>query len=173
MRYRINTRGGVFIGRFAKIANPKQVYLGKEASIGKYCLLCPFHNAKIIFGNNVSLGWFSRVTAVNEVVIGDNVITGPNVFIGDYNHRYEDIAKPISKQGITSPATKVVIGEDSWIGTNVVICGNVVVGRHVVIGAGSFVNKDIPDYSVAVGNPAKVVKKYNFETKTWERVTNK
>lgn len=47
------------------------------------------------------------------------------------------------------------------------------VGRHVVIGAGSFVNKDIPDYSVAVGNPAKVVKKYNFETKTWERVTNK
>ena len=66
MRYRVNTRGGVFIGRFAKIANPKQVYLGKEASIGKYCLLCPFHNAKIIFGNHVSFGWFSRVTAVNE-----------------------------------------------------------------------------------------------------------
>ena len=88
-------------------------HIGKEASIGKYCLLCPFHNAKIIFGNNVSLGWFSRVTAVNEVVIGDNVITGPYVFIGDYNHRYEDITKPISKQGITSPAAKVVIGEDS------------------------------------------------------------
>ena len=54
--------------------------------------------------------------------------------------------------------------------TNVVICGNVHIGKHTVIGAGTFVNKDIPSYCVAVGNPAKVVKKYNFERGEWEKV---
>ena len=62
------------------------------------------------------------------------------------------------------------IEEDCWIGTNVCIVGNVTIGRHCVIGANSFVNQSIPDFSIAVGNPAKVVKKYNFITKLWEKV---
>lgn len=64
----------------------------------------------------------------------------------------------------------VHIGDGSWLGTHVVIAGNITIGKHCVIGANSVVTKDIPDYSVAVGIPAKVVKRYNFDTKCWERV---
>ncbi|WP_296072604.1 acyltransferase [uncultured Holdemanella sp.] len=102
--------------------------------------------------------------------IGNTVLTGPNVFISDHNHAYEDVEKPISAQGNIENNNKVIIDDDCWIGTNVVICGNVHIGKHIVIGAGTFVNKDIPSYCVAVGNPARVVKKYNFERGEWEKV---
>ena len=61
------------------------------------------------------------------------------------------------------------IGDGSWLGTHVVIAGNVKIGKHCVIGANSVVTKDIPDYCVAVGIPAKIIKKYNFDTCTWDR----
>ena len=113
---------------------------------------------------------FSRLACINEISLGNNVLTGPHVFICDYNHAYEDINRPISLQGNIGNDNKVIIDDDCWIGTNVVICGNVHIGKHTVIGANAFVNKDIPSYCVAVGNPAKVVKKYNFETGAWENV---
>ena len=61
------------------------------------------------------------------------------------------------------------IGDGSWLGTHVVIAGNVKIGKHCVIGANSVVTKDIPDYCVAAGIPAKIIKKYNFDTCTWDR----
>lgn len=61
----------------------------------------------------------------------------------------------------------VFIGDGSWIGTNVVVVGNVHIGKHCVIGANSVVTKNIPDYSIAVGVPAKVVKKYDFIENKW------
>ena len=64
----------------------------------------------------------------------------------------------------------IKIGKGSWIGTHVAIIGDVHVGKHCVIGANSVVTKDVPDYSVAIGIPAKVIKKYNFEIKKWEKV---
>lgn len=59
------------------------------------------------------------------------------------------------------------VGDDTWIGTNVVIAGNIHVGKHCVIGANSVVTKDIPDYSVAAGIPAKVIKRYDFDKGEW------
>ena len=76
-------------------------------------------------------------------------------------------AKQINKNG----HNELIIGEGSWIGINVVIIGDVHVGKNCVIGANSIVINDIPDYSVAVGNPAKIIKKYDFEAKTWKKVT--
>lgn len=66
--------------------------------------------------------------------------------------------------------SKVIIGEGSWLGTNVVVVGKVRIGKHCVIGANSVVTKDIPDYSVAVGIPAKVIKKYDFANEEWVKV---
>lgn len=82
---------------------------------------------------------------------------------------------PIKIQGINYKKillnkNEIFIGDDSWIGTNVVIVGNVKIGKHVVIGANAVVTKDIEEYSVAVGNPAKIIKKYSFESNTWEKV---
>ena len=63
-----------------------------------------------------------------------------------------------------------MIGDGTWIGTNVVRVGNIQIGKHCVIGANSVVTKDIPDYSVAAGIPAKVIKRYDFEEEEWVRV---
>jgi acetyltransferase-like isoleucine patch superfamily enzyme len=64
----------------------------------------------------------------------------------------------------------IVVEDDCWIAANAVITAGVRIGKHSVIAAGAVVTKDIPPYCVAVGNPAKVLKQYNFETKVWERV---
>lgn len=163
IRYGLKADGWIYIGSHTKIVNPKHIILKGSNQIAPYSLICPHGDASIIFGRNVNIGMFSRIACINEIQIGDNVLTGPNVFISDYNHEYKDVDKPISAQGNTPKTSRVIIDEDCWIGTNVVICGNVHIGKHTVIGAGSFINKDIPSYSVAVGNPARVVKKYNFE----------
>ena len=160
-----------YIGNHTKIVNPKHLHLeGGGNQIAPYCLICPHGDALIKLGQGVNIGMFSRLACINEISLGNNVLTGPHIFICDYNHAYEDINKPISLQGNIGNDNKVIIDDDCWIGTNVVICGNVHIGKHTVIGANAFVNKDIPNYCVAVGNPAKVVKKYNFETGAWENV---
>jgi acetyltransferase-like isoleucine patch superfamily enzyme len=74
---------------------------------------------------------------------------------------------PISKQAVN---TKLIeIGDDSWIGANAVITAGSKIGKHCVIGAGAVVTGIIPDYSIAVGNPARIIKKYNTLTHTWEK----
>ena len=89
-----------------------------------------------------------------------------NVYISDNAHSYEIIIRlldqPISYSG------KTIIKEGAWIGNNACIFG-CVVGKNSVIGANSFVNKDIPDYCIAVGSPAKIIKKLNFNTQEWEK----
>lgn len=170
IKYKLKSKGWIYIGKSTKIVNPKNLILGNGIQIAPYSLICPHGDSNIILGDNVYIGMFSRIACINKIVIGKNTLTGPNVFISDYNHCYSNVNIPISQQGNTSKNSKVIIGEDCWIGTNVVICGNLTIGKHVVIGACSFVNKDVPDYSVVVGNPAKVIKRYNFESNKWERV---
>lgn len=96
---------------------------------------------------------------------------GPRVYISDHNHEYRNITCPIYSQGVhCNCGDRIYVGDGSWLGTNVVIAGNVYIGRNCVIGANSVVTYDIPDYSVAVGTPARVVKRYNPETATLDKV---
>lgn len=98
----------------------------------------------------------------------DGVLTGPHVFIADHNHNYLNPFVHIYKQGVLAELNSCVhIGEGTWLGTNVVIAGNIKIGKQCVIGANSVVTKDIPDYSVAVGIPARVIKRYDFDKKEW------
>ena len=83
------------------------------------------------------------------------------MYITDCDHEYRNVDIPIIDQGIVQRGQKVSIGEGSYIGINTVIVGNVKIGKHCVIGANSIVNKDIPDFCVAVGCPAKIIKSYN------------
>lgn len=108
--------------------------------IAPYCLICPHRDTSIKWGQGVNIGMFSRLACINEISLGNTVLTGPNVFISDHNHAYEDVEKPISAQGNIGNNNKVIIDDDCWIGTNVVICGNVHIRKHIVIGAGTFVN---------------------------------
>jgi len=74
---------------------------------------------------------------------------------------------PHEQKVTTAP---IVIEDEVWLGANVVVVAGVTIGKHSVVAAGAVVTKSIPPYSVAVGNPARVIKQYNFETKKWERV---
>lgn len=129
-------------------------------------------NSLIEFGEGTEIGNHSTISAYNKIIFGKDVLTGPHLFISDHNHEYANQDIAICKQGVRhNEGDKVVIGEGSWIGTNVVIVGNVYIGKHCVIGANAVVTKDIPDYSVAVGIPARVVRQFDFETQCWERIS--
>lgn len=93
--------------------------------------------------------------------IGEKVLLSPNIYITDCDHEYRNVDIPVIDQGIVQKVQTVSIGDGSYIGINTVIVGNVKIGKHCVIGANSIVNKDIPDFCVAVGSPVKIVKKYN------------
>lgn len=121
------------------------------------------------------IGQFSRIGCIGHIVLEKNVLTGPNVFIADYNHEYRTVDKPVIYSGNHFLPTKdgtpnIVIGEGSWLGTNVVIAGNIKIGKHCVIGANSVVTHDIPEFSVAVGQPCKVIKRYDREKEMWIKV---
>ena len=115
-----------------------------------------------------TIGHFAHIIAKSSVTIESNTLIADRVFISDCTHNYADIEVPIKKQEI-KVLGDVRIGEGSWIGENVCILGHSV-GKHSVIGANSVVTIDIPNYTVAAGNPAKIIKQYNKSTKMWEKV---
>lgn len=122
----------------------------------------------VIIGDRTKIGLSN--TIIGPVAIGNDIRLAQNVTLSGLNHNYEDVSRPIHEQGVsTSPIT---IEDATWIGANVVVLAGVTIGKHCVIAAGSIVTKDIPAYSVAVGNPARVLKKYNRETNTWEKTKN-
>jgi acetyltransferase-like isoleucine patch superfamily enzyme len=108
-------------------------------------------------------------TLIGPVRIGNDIRLAQNIVMSGLNHNYEDIALPISDQGVTT--SPITIEDETWLGANCVVLPGVTIGKHCVIAAGSIVTKDIPPYSVAAGNPARVLKQYNPETKFWERKT--
>ncbi len=116
------------------------------------------HNADISpnirVGDNSELGTNCRIHA--DVEIGNFVIMGPDVKIYTRNHRIEDIERPIAEQGKQKKKTR--IGDDVWIGANVIITAGVNVGSHVVIAAGAVVTKDVSDFKIVGGNPAAVIR---------------
>lgn len=114
----------------------------------------------------------NSVIGLHNVLIGplrieDNVILAQNIVISALNHKYENPNIAIKEQGVeTFP---ILVESGVWIGANVVITAGVKIGKQSIVGAGSVVTKDIPAYCVAVGNPARIVRKYNFDTAKWEK----
>ena len=120
----------------------------------------------VVLGEKVRIGIGSVV--IGPVTFGNRVGLGQHVFICGFNHVYTDGERDSNEQGLCKKP--IVIHEDSHIGANSVIVAGVHIGKRCQIGAGSVVTKDIPDFSIAVGNPAKVIKRYNHQTKLWEKV---
>lgn len=115
--------------------------------------------------DGVTIGHFNHIYATKKIVLEKDVLTADRVYISDNLHGYSDIHIPIRKQSIVQHG-EVVVGEGSWLGENVCILG-AKIGKHCVIGANCVVTKDIPDYCVAVGMPARIIKRYDFVTQTW------
>jgi len=120
-----------------------------------------------VFIGDGSLIGMSNVI-IGPVTIGNNVILAQNIVASGLNHEYRDIKPPIKDQPVL--VAPIVIEDDCWIAANSVITSGVTIGKHSVVAAGAVVTKSIPPYSIAAGNPAKVIKQYNFDTAEWESV---
>lgn len=121
--------------------------------------------------SNSVIGNFNHIIATSSIIIEESVLTADKVYISDNVHSYENIKEPILNQKIKQ-LKGVVIGSGAWIGENVCIIG-ASVGKNSVVGANSVVTNDIPDYSVVVGSPAYIIKRYCFETESWRKTDKK
>jgi acetyltransferase-like isoleucine patch superfamily enzyme len=139
--------------------------LGANATIEDFCTV---NNGvgDVLIGDDSRIGLGSVL--IGPVTVGKQVILAQNIVISGLNHTYTDVNVPIRLQKVTTDA--IVIEDEVWIGANAVITAGVTIGKHSVIAGGAVVTKSIPPYSVAVGNPARVVKKYDFEKGEWVKV---
>lgn len=110
----------------------------------------------IRIGDRGNIGRGSSIVGRCRIDIGDDVTTGPDVYITDHNHRYDDAETPIARQWVTEAPVR--IGDGCWLGAGVVVLPGTTLGRNVVVGAGSVVRGDVPDRAVIAGVPAKVVR---------------
>lgn len=170
------------IGKKSIIFNPlridghKNIVIGNNVRILDYtwlaCMPLTINKTPILsIGNGVNLGHFNHIYATSEIIIEDSVLTADKVYISDNLHEYSNTKLPVLAQPIKQ-MNKVIIGQGSWIGENVCIIG-AKIGKQSVVGANSVVLDDIPDYSVAVGIPARVIKKYDTSIGEWKKTNLK
>ncbi len=152
-----------------RLEGAENISLGKncviQANSWLYCQPEVEDDGCLEIGEGCVLGYNNHITAVRKVVFEEYVLTANNIFVSDNLHAYEDIETPILQQPIKLKAP-VVIGRGSWLGENVCVIG-ASIGKNCVIGANSVVTQDIPDYSIAVGSPAVVIKQYEHTTRSW------
>ena len=133
------------------------IEIGNNVKIGKGAIISNYERpGSVKIGDGTIIGWNNNYYCQGGLVIGRNVLFASNVCILTANHGFANLGMPIVEQ--ESEYDAVVIGDDSWIGYNVIILPGVSIGRHVVIGAGSVVTHDMPDNSVCAGNPCKVIR---------------
>ncbi len=139
-------------GIFAKIIVKKK---GKKVNIERKAVFSP----ALSIGDNSGVG--IKCEVYGEVTIGKNVMMGPEVVIYTSSHKHDKTDVPMIEQGIEEQKP-VFIGDDVWIGRRAMIMPGVKIGNGVIIGAGAVVTKDVPDYCIVGGVPAKILKKRGF-----------
>ena len=125
--------------------------------------------AKITIEDGCVIARRCTISARNGIHFERNVILAASALIMDHNHAYQDVTVPIKNQGVTAGG-RIRIGEGTWIGHGAaIVCdqGELVLGRNCVVAANALVSKSFPDYSVIVGNPARVVKQFDSNKGTW------
>jgi acetyltransferase-like isoleucine patch superfamily enzyme len=113
---------------------------------------------------------FSLISSFNKIYIGKKVIIADGVYIADYTHGYQDTEKSVTENPIEVYGT-IEIGDGSWIGAHACVFGDLTIGKHCVIGANAVCTRSLPDYSIAVGAPARVVKRFDPESGAWRKTT--
>lgn len=158
---------GSIIRRKARldIIPSKKIILGEKSVIEDYTII---NNGMgdIFIGDYTHVT--SRVKLVGPVTLGNYVTIGSGAQITGLTHNYLDVTRPIAKQGVTPNRT--IIEDDVWIGGNSCINQGITIGTHSIIASGSVVTKNVPPYSVVGGNPARILRKYDFEKQEWTKV---
>lgn len=170
LRWAMSRAGhSIVLKRGLKINHPERVSIGNNVFIGDYCWISflTINSEKggedvalsptFAVGDNCYIGRFATFACMNNIHIGNDVMIADRVFIGDCYHGYARRDLPIKDQYMFSPGP-VSIGDGSWLGINVSVMPNVKIGKGCVIGANSVVTRDVPDYHVAAGVPARLIK---------------
>ena len=148
------------------LVNPRAIHLGEGTIVAPHCALSAgwmpdqpdLADHVVTIGDRCLIGRGSSIIGHESIVIGDDVWTGHHVHITDMNHGYERLDVPIANQWMDE--VPVVIGDGAWLGHGTVVLPGSRIGRHAVIGANSVVSGVVPDHSVAVGAPARVVRRH-------------
>lgn len=139
--------------------------LGNFSTIEDFCTINNGVGA-VTIGNRCRIGLGSVV--IGPVEMGNDIALAQNVVLSGLNHSYENIETSIFKQPVTTKP--IVIKDEAWIGANVFIAAGVTIGKHSIVAGGSVVTKNVPDYTVVGGNPAKPIKQYDPALQQWVRV---
>jgi acetyltransferase-like isoleucine patch superfamily enzyme len=175
--------GRFFLGRHTRLLFPRHLSVGRNVAIGDFTYLNCFGVQGVALGDNVRLrefGWVQVTSHLNHpghgLAVGDDTYIGPhavlgagggitigrNVMLGAYvqilaeDHAFGDPARDIDRQGVTRQG--IAVGDGCWLGNGVIVLDGVRIGEHSVVGAGSVVTRDLPPHSVAVGNPARIIR---------------
>ena len=162
------------------IRNKKNIDLGRNLTTGIGCRIeCfPINDAGEVvlkFGENVQMNDYVHITAAKSVEIGDNVLMASKIYISDCSHG-SYLGDSNDSSPLTSPIDRplsvkpVKIENNVWLGEYVSVLPGVTIGQGTIVGANSVVSKSLPPNVIAVGAPAKPIKKFNFETNQWERI---
>lgn len=155
------------------LTNPQFIHIGSNVLIRKGARLeailsNPLKPPELRIGDNVNIEQNAHIVCHSRVIIGNYVSITGNCAIVDVTHPYEDVHDPVKiGDRILAERSFVEIGERSFLGFNTIILPNVRIGSYCVVGAHSLVTKDVPDYSVVAGNPAKLVRRFDAVSGAW------
>lgn len=158
-----------YIGRTTYLHGINKISIGKRVRIFPNVRL-EVHgkDSTLDIEDNVAIGQNVHITSGEKLIIGKSSTILANVFITNIDHDYEEINKHILDQKMI--VKKTIIGENCFIGIGAAIQAGTILGKQCIVGANSVVKGEFPDYCVIVGTPARIVKKYNFETQRWEKI---
>ena len=160
------------------VRGKRYIRYGKNFTTGVGCRIEAYkffdYIPEMRIGNNVQINDYVHLACAEMLIIEDDVLIESKVYISDINHgnysgKNQTDPEERAKERIISTKS-VKIRKNVWIGENCTILPGIEIGRNSVIGANSIVTKDIPENCIAVGNPAKVIKRYNQNSKKWERL---
>lgn len=154
------------------VVNPSAIEIGQRVSIWRHArieAICSKNNAGITrlkIGDGTAIQPYVHIGAAHQVTLGKHVMIASSVYITDHDHDLSDPMDPpsINSRLLTSP---VHIGDYTWLGEKVMVLKGVTIGERSVIGAGSVVTRDIPPLSIAIGSPAKVIRRYDQDAGRW------
>ena len=157
----------------ANILGNETISIGEKTVILDHSRMASFQiegiKPQIHIGRNCYICSYFTILNASSVVLGDDVLVASHVLISSENHGM-DPESDLSYAAQPLQSSPVTIGDGCWIGEKACILPGVNIGKKCIIGAGSVVTKSIPDYSIAVGNPARIIKKYDFEVHDWVKV---
>lgn len=183
--YNKNNSLGIKIGSNSFLEKPKTlngaeyIEIKENSSIGHSSWLGAFDKyinqsfkPKIMISNNVRIGNYACITAIDEILIKDGCLLSEYVYISDHYHGFDPTLNLSPKEQPLFSKGKVEIGENTFIGYRVSILSGVTLGKNCVVGSHSVVTKSFPDYSMIAGSPARLIKTYDFENKHWKNENN-